>query len=414
MKILFVHQNFPGQYVRLAPALASRGHEVTTIGGPRSRPLPGIRHERYRLPADTLSATHGLARDFEAKMVRAEAVAGLALKLRQAGYRPDLVLGHSGWGETVFLKDVWPDAKLVSLVEFVYGASGADVGFDPEFSGNGAESVSLVRGRNAAVLLAMDASDSIVAPTKWQASRIPPNYSDRTSVIHDGIDTTAVRPDPAASISLARDSVVCRAGDEIVTFVARNLEPYRGFHSFMRALPEILEARPKARAVIVGGDGVSYGQPPPPGQTWKAMMLAEVGSSLDMSRVHFVGQIPYGTYVRLLQVSAAHVYLTYPFVLSWSMLEAMAAGCLVIGSATPPVQEVLRHGENGLLVDFFSPDDIAGRVIEVLETPRRYADLRDAARGTAKRYDFRGACLPRHLDLLDGLMAGRASASDAA
>jgi glycosyltransferase involved in cell wall biosynthesis len=197
-------------------------------------------------------------------------------------------------------------------------------------------------------------------------------------------------------------------GDEVVTYVARNLEPYRGFHTFMRASAEILRRRPRARIVVVGGDEVSYGNPPASGRNYRETLLWELGSKLDLSRLHFLGRIPYDSYVKLLQVSAAHIYLTYPFVLSWSFLEAMACGCAMIGSDTPPVMEVLRDQENGLAVDFFNPFAIADKVDEVLDDPTRTAILRERARETAVRsFDLTSRQLPLWDRLIEDLLARR-------
>ncbi len=237
-------------------------------------------------------------------------------------------------------------------------------------------------------------------------------FRDRLSVIHDGIDTDAIAPNASACVTLGRGKVELRPGDEVITFVNRNFEPYRGYHIFMRALPEILRRRPRARVVLVGGDGVSYGSPSEGGKSYRQNYLDEVKDGLDMSRVHFVGNISHAVFLQLLQVSAAHVYLTYPFVLSWSMLEAMAAGCLVVGSATPPVQEVIRDGQNGVLVDFFSPADIASAVVDALERPEQYRDMRRAARQTiVDDYDLTRVCLPRHMELI-GSLAGAGRSGD--
>ena len=231
-------------------------------------------------------------------------------------------------------------------------------------------------------------------------------------IIHDGIDTALVQPNPAATLTApAADGtlVSLQAGDEIVTYVARNLEPYRGFPSFMRSLPKVLGARPQARILIVGGDEVSYGTAPGDGRTWRQQLLGELQGSLDLSRVHFLGRVPYPLFLKVLQVSAAHVYLTYPFVLSWSMLEAMAAGCLVIGSRTAPVEEVIRDGENGLLVDFFKPEELAGKVIAALEAPGDFAAVRRNARQTViEKYDLKRVCLPGQLNLI-GVTASAAA-----
>ncbi|KMO41093.1 glycosyl transferase family 1 [Methylobacterium tarhaniae] len=406
MRVLFVHQNFPGQYRHVAPALAARpGTEVVALGIGPAPALPGVRHVRYAVAGRSHPGIHPLAADFETATLRAEAAARAALALKAEGFVPDVICGHSGWGETLFLKDVWPQARLLTFAEFFYSAFGADTGFDPEFPSREGHAFR-TRARNAGQLVAFEASDRLVSPTAWQASRIPAAFRDRLAVIHDGIDTDLLRPDPKARITLGRDRLSLGPGDEVVTFVNRNLEPYRGYHSFMRALPEILRRRPKARAVIVGGSDTSYGARPPAGRTWREIFLDEVKAELDLSRVHFVGKIPYRDYVNLLQVSAAHVYLTYPFVLSWSMLEAMALGACIVGSATPPVEEVIRQGENGLLVDFFSPAQIAEAVVGVLADPGAVAPLRAAARQTALAYDLKRVCLPAHLRLIEVVAAG--------
>lgn len=410
MRVLFVHQNFPGQYLHLAPALAARGDEVTALAIERhTPPLPGVRIVRYETRRASSPSIHPWAADIETKVIRGEAAARAAMALRAQGYRPDVICAHPGWGEALFLKDVFPEARMLSFVEFYYRADGADFGFDPEF----AEAEEELHGRcrlrmkNANGLLNLEAADWCVSPTRWQASTVPEPYRRRFSVIHDGIDTDRVRPDTRARIDLTKAGLSLQPGDEVITFVNRNLEPYRGFHIFMRALPEIQRRRPQAMTLIVGGDEVSYGRRLPQGQTWRQRMLAEVGDRLDMSRVRFVGRIAYPHFVAMLQVSAVHVYLTYPFVLSWSMLEAMAAGCAVVASATAPVEEVIRDADNGLLVDFFSIDGIAGAVDRVLSHPDRLAALRTRARRTVvEGYDLRCVCLPRQVALVDALAAG--------
>lgn len=408
MRVLFVHQNFPAQYVHLAPALAARGDEVTALAIEGQKPIPGVRIFRYKPQRGSSPNIHPWVTDIETKVIRGEAAAQAALKLKSRGYEPDVICAHPGWGEALFLKDVFPKARLLAFIEFWYKADGADFGFDPEFSEDGTTGRCRLRMKNANSLLNLDVADWCVSPTEWQRSTVPAFYQDRVSVIHDGIDTARIRPDPSASVKLAKRGVVLRPGDEVITFVNRNMEPYRGFHIFMRALPEILRRRPNAVVLIVGGDEVSYGKKLENGQTWRKKMLAEVGDQLDMQRVRFVGRISHDDFVSMLQVSAAHIYLTYPFVLSWSMLEAMAAGCLIIGSATPPVQEVIRDGENGLLVDFFSPQGLAETLDRALDSPQQMAALRQRARETVvARYDLQRYCLPRHVALVDAVADGR-------
>lgn len=401
MRLLFVHQNFPGQYPHLARHYAAGpGNEVVAVGEKanlvRRRPqIPGVRLMAYDMPQQSYEP-------FNAAVLKAvergKVVARGALALRRQGFRPDVVFAHLGWGEALFLKDVFPAAKLLLYCEYFYRARGGDMGFDPEFPPS-AEALLRLRVMNAPLLMSLDAADWGMAPTLWQQSRFPDAYRPRISVIHDGIDTDAVVPGGA------RD-------EELITYVARNLEPYRGFHVFLRAIPEIQRRRPKARIVIVGGDEVSYSPRLPQGDTYRARLLRELDGKIDLSRVHFTGRIPYAEYLALLRRSAVHVYLTYPFVLSWSLIEAMAAGCTIVASRTPPVEEVIEHGRSGLLFDFFSADALVARIDDAL---RNGAGLGEKARETAvRRFDLKRVCLPRQLALVERLQRQGADARAAA
>jgi glycosyltransferase involved in cell wall biosynthesis len=405
MRLLFVHQNFPGQYVHLARHYAAdKANELVAMADGANKRSDLMRTIRYSLSGKTVRRAPGMAGTFVDHMARAEAVAVEAEKLRQKGFDPDVILGHIGWGETLFLKDVWPRAKLLVYAEYFYGNGDADTNFDPEFQVDALRARMRNRGRNGSLALALVSADRAVAPTQWQRRQFPSELQQKIEVIHDGIDTDKIKPDPAARVTLKREGLMLRPGDEVVTFVSRNLEPYRGYHIFMRALPKILAERPRARAIIVGGDDVSYGPRHAKGRKWRNVFLQEVKEQLDFSRIHLVGKVPYDVYRQILQVSSAHVYLTYPFVLSWSMLEAMAAGCLVIGSDTAPVREVIQHERNGLLVDFFNPQGLADCVVGVLAEPGRYQGIREAARRTVfERFDLNRVCLPRQTRLVERL-----------
>lgn len=398
MRILFIHQNFPGQFRHLAPMLAACGHEVHALAIQSHAPLPGVHVHRYQVRRpDGLPPPHPLLRDAETKVLRGEACARAMLALSRRGWVPDLVIAHPGWGEALFVKDVFPQARLICLMEFYYGSEGADVGFDPEFDRVGVDERVRLRMRNTALSEALLQMDHGVVPTAWQASRMPAVFASRLSVVFDGIDTAAIAPDPQARFQWPALGLDLGPGDQVLSFVNRNLEPYRGYHRFLRALPRLQRQVPEAQVVIVGGDGVSYGAAAPAGTTWKEHFLAEVKDQLDLSRVHFTGLLPRAALTRLLQVARAHVYLTYPFVLSWSCLEALSVGGHVIGSRTAPVQDFIEDGRNGSLVDFFDTDGLADTAARVLlAPPEADAALRAAARRTAvERCDLHGVCLPQ-------------------
>lgn len=406
MRVLFVHQNFPGQFLHLAPALAARGHQVAALtdeGNTRATPA-GIPVHRYRSPGPRPDpAAARLGATFAEMTDRATRAARAARQLRDRhGYAPDVIFGHAGWGETLFLKEIWPQARLLVYAELYYAARGLDVGFDPEFGPLTEDRAFGVIARQAHHALAMTQADAALAPTRFQAGTFPACFRDKISIIHDGIDTGRLRPDPAARLALPSGRVLA-AGDEVLSFVNRNLEPYRGYHRFLRALPAVLAARPQAQVVIVGGDGVSYGAAPGGGRSWKEIFWDEVKDRIDPARVHFTGRIPYADYVALLQIARVHCYLTVPFVLSWSALEAMSAGALVVGSRTAPVEEVVEDGVTGRLVDFFDTGALAETLADSLARPEAMAPLRAAARARVVRdYDLTRQCLPRLIAFVEG------------
>jgi glycosyltransferase involved in cell wall biosynthesis len=408
MRIIFIHQNMPGQYRGLMPYFAANpAHEVIAIGDAEHirrnfRQVPqGLKLLGYQMPKIPQLVGHSFLASTEHFVFRGERLAHTLMELKQQGFKPDVVCSHPGWGESLYIKDVFPDARLINYCEFFYNGKGHDFGFDPEFPERPLEEWGL-RTRNAVQLLSLNAMDAGISPMQWQAETYPAEYKNKISVVHEGVDTNRVQPNVHATYTIKANGLTLTAKDEVITFVSRNLEPYRGFHIFMRALPELLASRPKAHVLIIGGDEVSYGKKLAQG-TYRELALKEVGDKIDASRVHFLGKIPYEDYLCTLQISTAHVYLTYPFVLSWSMLEAMAAGCLIIGSRTPPVEEVIKHEQNGLLVDFFSPQEIVAAVHKVCDSKTRMQGLRTKARQTIiKNFDFETICLPQHIRLIEG------------
>ncbi|THF65564.1 glycosyltransferase [Pseudothauera nasutitermitis] len=383
VRILLIHQNFPGQFRHLAHAWSQRPDcEVIGLGRETAPGMPGVRWYKYRLHRKPREVQHPYLRQMEDAVLHGQAVARALQALRRRGFVPDVVIAHPGWGETLYLREVFPDARLIHLCEWYYGAPGGDVGFDPEFPAT-EDDHARMRTWNALHALNLTHCDAGVSPTAWQRSRHPAVFQPTIQVIHEGIQTDLLGPDPSAAFTTPSGTVL-KAGDPVITYVARNLEPYRGFHRFMRALEMVQRRHRNCHAIIVGGDEVSYGKPPPDAPNWREKMLQEV--RLDPARTHFTGKLLHAAYCKVLQVSAVHVYLTYPFVLSWSLLEAMASGCLVIGSRTEPVEEVMRDGENGVLVDFFDTEALVERVCWGLEKPDSYVGICDTACGAKLRY----------------------------
>lgn len=417
MKILFIHQNFPGQYKHLAPALARQGHFCTalTLRVEKAQDWQGVRVLPYALPTGKAQRLHPWLVDFDSKVTRAEACFHAARDLRDQGYVPDLILAHPGWGESLFLRDVWPMARLGLYCELYHLADWPHLDFDPEFARRQPEIDRLrIRLKNLNTDLHLDQAHGGMSPTSFQAETFPMPFRDRITVCHDGIDTSHACPSPEVRLTIDGTCDVTRA-DEVITFVNRNLEPYRGYHIFMRALPRLLRERPKATILIVGGDGVGYGAHAPNGQTWKQIFIDEVRGQIpdaDWARVRFLGRIPHDQFLRLLQVARVHVYLSYPFVLGWSMMEAMACGTPIIASDTAPVREMITPGETGRLVAFFDVDALVGEISALLEDAKAREALGEAARAfIRKHHDLQSVCLPRQIGWVEGLVTDASNAS---
>jgi glycosyltransferase involved in cell wall biosynthesis len=376
----------------------------------------GVKLIFYATARSSTANVHPWVADLETKTIRGEACLHAALQLRRQGFSPDVIIAHPGWGESLFVKDVWPHAKLGIYCEFYYHPNGTDVGFDPEFPASEQTDACRLRLKNLNNLLHFEVADAGIAPTQWQASSFPERFRNKITVMHDGIDTNFLVPNPQVCVTISTQSGVqvnLTRQDEVITFVNRNLEPYRGYHNFMRALPHILRERPKARVLIVGGNGVSYGARPDPAlygsSSWREIYAAEVRHLIkdaDWNRVHFLGHVPYGDFVALLQLSAVHVYLTYPFVLSWSLLEAMSVGCAIVASRTSPVLEVIHHAQTGRLVDFFDVPAIADEICKLLAQPTERSQLGQQARAFAcANYDLNTVCLPQQIRWVQSICA---------
>lgn len=402
MRILFIHPNMPGQYKHLCREFgADQSNQVVFITKPRPQvSIPGVQKIEYMPSRQPAKETHRYLHGLERAVCEGQEVWRVCFRLKQQGFVPDVIVAHPGWGSALFLKDLYPEAPILSYLEFYYHSKGSDVDFDPEQQPND-DDLARIRVKNATNLLSLEQMDWGLSPTFWQWRQNPEVFQSRISVIHDGVDTDFCKPANGVSITMPNGITLSRQ-DEVVTYVARNFEPYRGFPTFMQAAAEILRRRPKAHIIAIGADGVSYGRAAPEGKSYRQIWSEKVPMP-DPSRLHFVGTVPYDRLIEWFQISSAHIYLTYPFVLSWSFLEAMSCGALVIGSSTAPVVETITDGENGLLVDFFSPMEVADAVDRVFAHETQMRHIREAARKTIEDKYALKDLLPLHMKLVRDL-----------
>jgi glycosyltransferase involved in cell wall biosynthesis len=405
--VLFLHQNFPGQYKLLARAIGGRDDFKAVALGQRS-PIDAdfgpVTYEGYTAGPDVAADLFPPLTVFSEQVRRGDAVRWRLQEFKRRGFSPDLCFVHPGWGEALFLKDLFPTTKIVSYLEYYYRSNASDLDFDREFQVPSVDShyVSL---RNLPTLQAAAVSDVLIAPTHWQAQTFPHPLADRIRVLHEGIDTTLACPGQAEPLRVPSGAVI-EPGQTLITYASRSLEPYRGFHSFMRALPHLQALLPEAHVAIVGKEPTSYGRNPGQGRTWKQVMVEEVGSQVNWERVHFLGTMPYNGLINLFRLSTVHVYLTYPFILSWSLLDAMASGCAMVASATAPVMEVIQDGYDGALVDFFDTQALAERIASVAIDRDLRQRLSENARQTVLgRYDFQTVCWPAYERLMNEVLA---------
>lgn len=379
--VLFVHNNFPGQFRDLARTLIARGVSCCAVGQGHSPGMEGVRLVRYNLPRGTGQDVFPLAVRAEADLIRGRTAYDAAIHLKTEGWDPAVIVGHPGWGEMVFMAEVFPDARQVAFAEFFYHAKGYDVDFDSEFLPPGPEYLFRTKAKNAIMALSYGDADAIVAPTRFQADTLPRAFRDRALIIHEGVDVDRIRPGPAEPF-LLDDGRVISPGTPLITHVNNAMEPLRGLHILARALPRLLAEVPDAQVMLIGTAGRrAYGGNAPEGQTWRDICFQ--GVDYDPARVHFVGELPHDRMLAALRLGVAHVYYTYPFVLSWSLVEAMASGCYVVASDTPPLHDAIEDGVNGRLLPFFDVDALSETLIGACRNPDAAQPLRAAARATA-------------------------------
>lgn len=407
MKYLFIHQNFPGQYIHIVRHLAKKAdNEIVFISQPTESRIAGVRSVFYKLVEHTPGLMPPLG-ELEIAMKRGEEVYKTAKTLKALGFEPDIIIGHQGWGEMLNLEDVYPNIPVLTYCEFYYHTSGLDVDFDPEFPAD--EMLpARVRMKNTINLVSATNPGWGQTPTLFQHSIYPEWAQKNITILREGVDLNKCAPDPLVyKENLELEDFVIKPQDKLVTYVARGLEPYRGFHIFMRALPKLLQERPDVKVVLIGRDQVSYGAVLEGGLSWREYMLRELNSKLDMSRVHFPGQVSYNVFNKVLQRSDAHIYLTYPFVLSWSLREAMAIGCPIIASDTQPVQEFIADRVTGVLTPFLDHDALTDRILEVLEDKKLSKSIRKAARLEAERSLSMEDYISNYESLIDDLIYRR-------
>jgi glycosyltransferase involved in cell wall biosynthesis len=404
-KILFIHNNFPGQFPHIASAARAAGYQIAIIGSPSAKDFEGVTPWRWSISRGTTKGIFEDATRAEADLIRAAAAATQARKLKASGFVPDLIIGHPGWGETVHISVIFPGVPIVLFGEFFYLPVGGDVAFDPEFEKRNDAQDMRVHAKNATMALAYAHADVIMCPTAFQASTFPVGLRSRIRIVHEGVSLKNAKRAPHPKITLP-DGTKIDASNPVITFINRDFERLRGFHIFMRALPAFMAACPDAQVIVIGKDGGGgYGGKLDNQRTWKQKMLDEVGGQIDQSRLHFVGPVPHGDMITALSLSWAHVYYTYPFVLSWSLVEAMACECVILGSDTGPVRDAVTHGQTGILNDFFDVGALSNAMIDACQNPQKYDAMRKAARIAAlKQFDKDSVGVPAWMGLIKELI----------
>ena len=399
MKLLLVHQNFPGQFRDLGPALCDRGHELKAIGSSQRVTDPRIEVLRYECKLGERSGVHPHSLEVDEWICRSEKVANLAMGLKNKGWAPDVMLVHPGWGESLLLRQVFPSTPLVIWPELWLRPE--HLGIDPADVNVG--QMQYLRIKDWLIDGAMADASLAVLPTRYQANTFPQRWQNKIAVVHEGV--------PEAMLQLPRLQKLtikdgCTLGPEVqvVTFISRNLEPMRGFPTFMRALPNLLANHPTVQVVIVGGDEVSYSGAPGDGRSWRDHLLEELGDQIDHERVHLFGRMPHDQLQKLYRRSDLHVYLSKAFVLSWSLLELMACGTPVLAEANSMMEELIKPGVNGALWHG-EPESLAKAIVTLLQTPDELKRW-----GAQAQLELQPTYLQKHcVDQLEQLLQQQAS-----
>ena len=376
MNILFIHRGFPGQFKYIIQLFAQNPQNtvyfITTKDSPE---LAGVKKFVYKISARDLGNCSPVLKDYEEAILHGQAAAKTARQMKKEGFKPDIIYGHT-WGSTLFIKDIFPDVPFLCYFEWFENAQGAVAGFDGKIPDE--KKRINIRCHNSRMYNDLCSCDAGISPTHWQKQQFPKEFHDKIKVIHDGIDSQTCKPDSQAKFIIKDKNLELSSKDEVITYATRGMEPMRGFPQFMEAVDKILKKRPKAHIVIGGLDQTFYLDPLPGNKTYKKLMLDKF--KLDLNRVHFVGELEFSDYIKLLQISSAHIYLTYPFVLSWSILEAMSTGCCIVASNTPPVLEVIKDNYNGLLIDFFDVEGLVEKIEYALDNKDKMQEIRNNAR----------------------------------
>lgn len=417
MHIVYVHQNFPAQFGHIARHLVQKlGWQCTFVSQTPAGNVEGIEKIKYEIEGGATKANHYCTRTFENTVWHTHGVYK-ALKARPA-IRPDLIVGHSGFGSTLFLRELYPSTPIINFFEYYYRAHDplSDMDFRKDLGWEVPE-LNYLRSycRNAMILLDLQACDAAYTPTEFQKSRFPVEYLPKLEVIFDGVDRgvyhghqETLRPAVESRGPRTIAGVDVPAGTRIVTYVSRGFESMRGFDIFMRAAKLIYQRFPDVLFFVVGTDRIAYGGDENYIKGYKSFKEYVFSrDSYDLSRFVFTGRLTPPQLGRLLAATDLHIYLTVPFVLSWSMMDALSCGAVVLGSRTPPVQEMIRDGENGLLADFFSPEEFADKAVKVLEDPAAHRPLGRAAEQMIVEQYSLDAVLPKMLRMYEEALSRR-------